>query len=166
MHIDIRNDQRRHLFRAEVDLRQRPSVVKDRGGQEVYLQWDQAVDDEGYLRRCPICACRDLFVRKDFPQVTAFASVVLAAVVSLVLVGFRRILASVIVLITLICVDGAIFFFAPRCLVCYQCRSTFRRLPIRHRHPRWDPATEERHRPRGQATTSTGDTKDQAPTVK
>ena len=131
-----------------MELDQRPAKVSPpRGnGPEVYLNWEQAVDDEGYLRCCPACGCKDLFARNFFPRVTAFIIVMLAAVMCLILLGFRQIFAAVLLLGTLCLVDALIYFFSSKCLVCYRCRSEFRKLPIRKKHPAWNPVIGEKYR--------------------
>lgn len=150
--MDIRNLDRQRLFVAEVDLKNPPPVVRSpadsaRGGPtEVYLTWDRAVDDEGHLRGCPICGCRELFVRKDFPQVTGFVVVALAVVVSIALYGAGQVWASLAVLAAMVLLDFVIFFFTGRTLVCYRCRSEFRDLPIRRDHPGWDLSIGEKYR--------------------
>jgi hypothetical protein len=146
--ILIRNLQRERLFTAHVDNKDPASVVRppDGEGPEVYLNWDGARDDHGHLRHCPVCGCRELFKRKDFPQITGFVIVVLAAVIAMVLFGMRRVLAGIIVLGTVALVDLLIFFFTGRCLVCYRCRSEFRDVPISRDQRGWDLATGEKYR--------------------
>lgn len=159
MRIDIRNLKREPLFTVEVDDKDPPSAVKPsasalaepRGAlpplpSEVYLEWDSTIDDLGHLRRCPVCGCRELFVRKDFPQVTGFAIIVLAGILSMVLVGFRQVVWAVGILIAVAIIDAAIYLFTGRCLVCYRCRSEFRKLPIRKDHPTWELAVGEKYR--------------------
>lgn len=152
MRIDIRNLDRQRQFAAEVDLKNPPPVVRapaegERTGPgEVYLTWDRAVDDEGHLRGCPVCGCRELFARKDFPQVTGFVVVVLAVVVSVALFGAGQVWASLGVLAAMVVLDAAIFIFTGRTLVCYRCRSEFRNLPIRRDHPQWDLSIGEKYR--------------------
>ena len=150
--IDLRDKDRRRLFRVAVGGKDRPTVVRppDEPGREVYLDWDQAFDDEGYLRRCPACGCRELFVRKDFPQVTGFVIVLVAAAAAMALFGMEQVIAAVSVLAAVVLIDAVIFFFTGKCLVCYRCRSEFRDLPIRPRHPGWELAVGEKYRPNRQ----------------
>lgn len=149
MKIDLHNRQREKLFRVEVDDRDPPPMVRSPDGhREVYLEWDQAIDDHRHLRRCPACGCRELFVRKDFPQVTGFAIVVLAAVLAMWLsLGAEQVIAGLAVLGAVALLDALIYFFAGRVLVCYRCRSEFRDTPIRKDHPGWELATGEKYRP-------------------
>lgn len=146
MRIDLKNSERQRLFAVELDTR-RPSVVRSpEGTTEIYLNWDQAIDDQGYLRRCPVCGCRELFVRKDFPQVTGMAIIVLAAVMTMVLFGFDQVIAGLVVLGAVALIDAVIYLFTNRCLVCYRCRSEFRKLPIRREHRGWNLSIGEKYR--------------------
>lgn len=146
--IDVRNLQRQPLFRVEVDPRQLPSVVRPTGqtSPEVFLHWDQALDDQGHLRRCPVCGCREMFARKDFPQVTGFVIVVLAGLAAMVLFGYRQVPWAVGILAAVAGIDATVYLFTGRCLVCYRCRSEFRRLPIGRDQPAWDLAIGEKYR--------------------
>lgn len=151
MKIDLRNRNREPLYTVKLDPKDPPSVVRDPKGQgpEVFLEWDQSIDDQGTLRRCPCCGCRDLFVRKDFAQVTALALVVLAAIFSLGLyglVGSRFLLPAGVLLGIVIVIDVLIYLYSPRCVVCYQCHSEFRDMPIGVHLHAWEPTTGERYR--------------------
>lgn len=146
--IGVRNLNRKYQFSVKVDPAQPPSVVKAPNGKgaPVFLHWDQAIDDEQYLRRCPVCRCRELFSRKSFPQVTGFWIVVLAAAVASVLFGFREVVWAFVVFGAVVLIDAVIYLFARRCLVCYRCRSEFRDVAIRQGHPSWDLAVGEKYR--------------------
>ncbi len=145
--IELRNQQRRRLFSVEIDLKNPSPVVRppDGNGPEVYLDWDRTLDDKGQLRQCPVCGCRELFVRKDFPQVTGFVIVVLAVVVSVFMFGLGHRLWALALLGLVALADAVIYLFTGRCLVCYRCRSEFRDLPIPRGHPRWDLAIGEKY---------------------
>lgn len=153
MHIDIRNLDRQRLFSVEVDLNDPPAVVRPNGDersstptQEVFMNWDRAVDDEGHLRRCPVCGCRDLFVRKDFPQITGLTIVALATIVSMALFGAGAVIAAWGVLAAMVVLDAVIYAFTGKTLVCYRCRSEFRRLPIAREIKAWDLSVGEKYR--------------------
>jgi hypothetical protein len=151
--ILIRDRQRRRLFEVAIDPEHPPTVVRDPRGEgarddagEVCLNWDQARDDQGRLRRCPVCGCRELYVRKDFHQVTGLAIVLLAAVVAMVLFGMRQVFTAALVLAGVVLLDVIIYFFSGRCLVCYRCRSEFRDTPIDRHHQPWDLSIGEKYR--------------------
>ena len=148
MRINLRNVQRARLFGVEVDPCQPPTVVRPSGrdGPVVHLDWDRAIDDDQHLRRCPACGCADLFACKQVPQLTSFALIVLAAVISMVLFGLRLVRWALLVLAVVLAIDLAIYVFGARMLVCYRCHSEYRRTPIRRDHPSWQTAVAERYR--------------------
>lgn len=116
------------------------------GGGEVFLDWEQAFDDEGYLRHCPVCGCRDLYAARAVPRVTAFVLVVAAALVAAILFGTGNWLAAMAVLILVAGMDLAILLFGKRYLTCYRCGSEVREVSVRRRHPGWTPAVAEKYR--------------------
>lgn len=156
MKINLRNLKRERLFRAELENDKPASIVRDPEDpkREIYLNWDSAFDDNGTLRRCPVCGCRELFVRKDFPQVTGFVIVIVAALVSMFMMGLDQIIPAMAVLGIVVVIDLAVFFFTGKCLVCYRCRSEFRDTPIGDDHPKWDLPTGEKYGPVGQGETA------------
>ena len=99
------------------------------------------------LEACPACGCRDLFVRKDFPQKLGIAIVASAGLMFLILaarpatffIGVWVLLASVIV-------DAVLFFFVPRVTVCYRCRAEFRGRPLNPDHGPFELAVAEKYR--------------------
>ncbi|MDX1682799.1 MAG: hypothetical protein R3336_06745 [Phycisphaeraceae bacterium] len=149
MRISIHNEQRKPRFDVEVDLDDPPTRVTNpdpQSDESAVLNWDRAIDDEGHLRHCPVCGCQEMFVRKDFPQVTGFAIVLLAAVLYLALIGFRYVTAAFLVLAIVVAIDVVIYLGTGRCLVCYRCRSEFRGAPIGRDQSGWDLATGEKYR--------------------
>lgn len=131
-------------------MSQPPRMVADTAasepGKEMYLQWDGALDDEGHLRQCPACGSKELFVRKVVPQVTAFVLIVMAAAISVAFFAADKVMASIIVLLVVIIVDVLIYFFSPKTLVCYRCRSQYSQLPIALTQKSWDATRGDRHR--------------------
>src|SRR3954454_23001226 len=87
------------------------------------------------LETCPHCGCRDLFIRKDFPQKLGLCIVVAAAVSFLVLAASRRhFYLGAIVLVVAAIVDAILYAIVPRITVCYRCRAEFRDRPINPVH--------------------------------
>jgi hypothetical protein len=104
------------------------------------------MSDPHPLESCPNCACRDLFVRKDFPQVLGLSVVIFAAVVFVVLAAWRHTFwlgASVLVIAAI--VDGILYAFVPKITVCYRCRAEFRGS-INPKHGGFELAVAEKYR--------------------
>jgi hypothetical protein len=101
------------------------------------------------LTACPNCGCKDLFIRKDFPQKLGLSIVVIAAVAFLILASSRQhFYLGVIVLLIAMLLDAVLYWFVPRITVCYKCRSEFRDRPINPAHEGFELATGEKYRQR------------------
>jgi len=99
------------------------------------------------LQECPKCGCRDLFIRKDFPQKLGLGIVVVAAVSFLVLSAKRETFFwGVVVLIVAAVIDAILYAFVPRLTVCYRCRTEFREHSINPEHGGFDLAVGEKYR--------------------
>ena len=101
------------------------------------------------LEACPACGCRDLFVRKDFPQKLGFAIVVVAGVAFLALAASRqRFYLGVLVLLAAVVVDLVLYAIVPKITVCYRCRMAFRDVPLNPEHGGYELAVGEKYRQR------------------
>jgi hypothetical protein len=104
-------------------------------------------ETSGYFEACPKCGCRDLFVRKDFPQKMGLAIVVVAAGAFLVLAAWRTTFwIGALVLVGAVVVDLALYLFVPKITVCYRCREDFRGVPVNPEHGGYDLAVGEKYR--------------------
>ena len=100
-----------------------------------------------YLTACRACGCRDLFVRKDFPQKLGLAIVAAAGGAFLVLAARATTLyIGVWVLVGAALLDGVLYLFVPRLTVCYRCRAEFRHVPPNPRHGPFELAVAEKYR--------------------
>ncbi len=165
MRIDLRDRERRRLFRVVLAPGERPARVSAGGntagageggrgakpapGLEVGLQWEQAFDAAGHLVRCPACGCRELFVRKDFPQALGLGIVAAGAVGATALFAMERPGWMLAVLVGVPAADAAMSAFAGRLLVCHRCRSEFRGVPIDPQAAGFELATAEKYRSAG-----------------
>ena len=99
------------------------------------------------VESCPNCGCRELFIRKDFPQKTGLLVVVVAAVAFLVLAANRgTFYLGVWVLLAAAAVDAALYLLVPRVTVCYRCRAEIRGVPLNPRHGPFELAVAEKYR--------------------
>ncbi len=100
-----------------------------------------------FLNTCPQCGCRDLFVRKDFPQKIGLAIVVMAGVSFLFLAAWpRTFYLAVMVLLASVAVDAVIYLFVGKATVCYRCRAEFRDVPLNPDHEGFELAVAEKYR--------------------
>jgi cell division protein FtsW (lipid II flippase) len=99
------------------------------------------------LHACPSCRCRDLFVRKDFPQKLGMA-VVLAAVLAFIVLAVSRTTfwIGALVLVAAAAVDALLYLFVPKVTVCYRCRAEFRDVPLNPDHDGFELAVAEKYR--------------------
>jgi hypothetical protein len=103
--------------------------------------------DDQPLTTCPTCGCRDLFVRKDFPQKTGLVVVVIAGVAFLALAARRgTFYLGVWVLVAAAAVDALLYAFVPKVTTCYRCRSDFRGVPLNPDHGAFELAVAEKYR--------------------
>ncbi len=104
----------------------------------------------GGLSVCPECGCRDLFIRKDFPQKAGLAVVALAGTAFLVLSARpRTFYIGVWVLVAATLVDALLYFVVRKITVCYRCRAEFREAPINPEHRGFELAVAEKYRGAG-----------------
>ena len=106
-----------------------------------------AGDSEKFLTQCPGCGCRDLFIRKDFPQKLGLAIVVVAAIAFLALAAKRETFyLGVWVLVIAAAIDAILYAIVPKVTVCYRCRAEFRDRPINPEHEGFELAVGEKYR--------------------
>lgn len=152
MRIDLLDYEGRHQAKLNVDPRNPPSAVSVPGPRQVlyerFLDWDQALDDRGRLRKCPACGCTELYVRRMFPPLTGFIVVLVIGLLCFALYGLEVVptgpllaMGGVIVLANIV-----FAFFSPRYLVCYGCSSRYQDVSISRDHREWDAAVAARHR--------------------
>ena len=99
------------------------------------------------LKLCPKCGCRDLFIRKDFPQKTGLLVIVVAGLAFLVFAARRgTFYLGVWVLVSAAAVDALLYVFVPKLTVCYRCRAEFRGVPLNPDHGPFELAVAEKYR--------------------
>jgi hypothetical protein len=149
MQIDLHDADRQRVCTVQVDPASPPGVVHGKSGEEevreYFLDWDRAFDDEGHLRKCPVCGCTDLFRRRRMTPVTGFIAVLVVTAIALVLWGIGRppIIAVAAVLGFVVLGNLAIYLLAPHQLVCYRCHSVFSGLPVNEKYPEWSDTAAE-----------------------
>ncbi|HVT89884.1 MAG TPA: hypothetical protein VHD56_13605 [Tepidisphaeraceae bacterium] len=101
---------------------------------------------DGLLETCPKCGCRDLFIRKNFPQRIGLAIVALAGSIFIVLAAWRQTFwIGAMVLLGAAIIDAVLYAFVPKITVCYRCRAEFHG-PINPVHHGFELAVGEKYR--------------------
>ncbi len=147
MRMEPRDETGRRLTRVEVDEKLRPARVRlcdADGGHDVFLQWDGALDDASSLRRCVLCNCSELYVRKNFPQVTPFVVVLAFSGTVVALLGYAANRVVFGLLAALLVLDVLTLLLAQRQAVCYGCGTVYSRVRIPRYLRVWDRSVAER----------------------
>lgn len=110
--------------------------------QEVFLNWDQAMDDAGCLRHCIVCGGR-LYRTRTLPQVTPVVVVLAAAGVLIAAFGLAANPWVYGALVAVLLLDVGVLVFSRTRLVCYGCGSSYDRLRVARYHRSWDPRAAE-----------------------
>src|SRR5437763_16915670 len=101
-------------------------------------------DEPARLSQCPACGCRDLFIRKDFPQKLGLSIVIVAALAFLILAASRsNFYLAAAILIVAVLIDAVLYTIVPKITVCYRCRAEFREAPINPEHRGFELAVAE-----------------------
>ena len=99
------------------------------------------------LTECSKCGCRDLFIRKDFPQKLGLSIVVVAGTTFLALSASRTYFwLGAVVLLAAAVIDALLYAFVPKITVCYRCRAEFRDVPLNPEHQGFELAVAEKYR--------------------
>jgi len=101
------------------------------------------------LSECRKCGCRDLFVRKDFPQKVGLGIVIGAGAAFLILAAKpSTFYIGAWVLVGAVVLDAVLFFMVKKVTVCYRCRAEFRDVRVNSEHHGFDLAVGEKYRDR------------------
>lgn len=108
------------------------------------LDVTETVRTHNRVDRCAVCGCRELFIRKDFPQGIGLAVVLVAGIASVIL--FRsNLLAAYAVLTGAVLVDLCLYLAVGKVTTCYACRAEYRRGRLNPDHEGFDLATSEKY---------------------
>lgn len=152
MKIDLRQPGNPHVRCLTVDPDNPPALVRapDAEGveHELYLDWDRTLDDEGYLRHCPVCGCAELFRMRGVPLLNGFVVVLVFGLLELALYGLAGAPLGLVLgaLAAVTVANVLIYFFSPSRLGCYGCGSEYRAVPIASRHAPWDSSQARKYR--------------------
>lgn len=78
------------------------------------------------LRRCLVCPCEELFVRKDFPQRLGATIVLVGFALSFLAMIYYRLYLAWGILFATAGVDLLLYLLMPNALACYRCQARYR----------------------------------------
>lgn len=81
---------------------------------------------QGNLQACLVCGCRELFIRKDFPQRLGIAIVVCGLLCSSVALAFHLRFLSYAILFATALIDLVLYYTVKNMLQCYRCEALYR----------------------------------------
>ena len=105
---------------------------------------DSSIRAEQRLGQCPLCGCREFFIRKDFPQRLGLVIVVVSAAISVATLS-SNLAVSWGVLAAAVLIDLALYLVVGKVTVCYACRAEFRGAAINPEHHGFDLARSEKY---------------------
>ena len=112
--------------------------------QDLFPRWEGAIDDSGSLRRCVVCGCGHLYVRRNLPQVTPLVAVLAFAFAVVVILGYAASGWVTVALILLLVTDVLILVVSRRQLACYRCGAIIEGMRIARFHRLWDRAVADK----------------------
>ena len=113
--------------RREYTLRDTATLVRDRT-----------------LRKCALCGSEEMFIRKNFPQITGLLIVLVAGLISFLYLRTNTVLAYG-VLGTAVLADGIIYYLIGVVTVCYRCQTEYWGVSRHKDHDWFDLAASEKY---------------------
>ena len=113
--------------RREYTLRDTATLVRDRR-----------------LRKCALCGSEEMFIRKNFPQITGLLIVLVAGLISFLYLRTNTVLAYG-VLGTAVLADGIIYYLIGVVTVCYRCQTEYWGVSRHKDHDWFDLAASEKY---------------------
>lgn len=86
------------------------------------------ISAEGKLNACVVCGCRELFVRKDFPQKVGVGIVACGFIASTIALAYHQRFVAYAILFATALIDLVLYFIVKNMLQCYRCQALYRGL--------------------------------------
>ena len=96
------------------------------------------------LSHCVVCGCKEMFVRKDFPQRLGLFIVAAAGLVSFATLESHPSIAYGVLLLAVL-IDVVLYALTGRVTSCYACRAEYRGAGLNPAHQGFDLATSEKY---------------------
>ena len=96
------------------------------------------------LRKCALCGGEEMFIRKNFPQVTGLLIVLVAGLISFLYLRTNTALAYGVLAAAMLA-DAIIYYLVGVVTVCYRCRTEYWGAARNQNHDWFDLATSEKY---------------------
>lgn len=100
---------------------------------------------EGFVNRCRICGCEDLWRQKDFPPALGLLFVGLGGLLSTIAWANHYPITALAILMGFAFIDLLLYTFMSDMLVCYRCRARHRRTAMQEDHAAFNLELNERY---------------------
>lgn len=100
---------------------------------------------DGEVRRCLLCPCPELFVRKDFPRSIGMTIIAIGIIASTITWAMYRPITTFAILGATALLDLVVYGLVGEVLECYRCRSEYRGVKMAQ-HTAFEMTTYEAHR--------------------
>ncbi len=112
--------------------------------QEHEMTITESLRNQQVVDQCVVCGCREMFIRKDFPQRIGFLIVVVFGLAALY---FFRTSVGIAwgVLGSALLLDLLIYALIGRVTTCYACRAEYRKCKLNPAHDGFDLAVSEKY---------------------
>lgn len=116
-----------------------------RCGVEHRMHISDAMRTENRVDQCAVCAGKELFIRKDFPQGIGFLVVLVFGLAALYFFSQSALLTAWGILALALLIDLAIYCLIGKVTTCYACRAEYRQCKLNPQHEGFDLATSEKY---------------------
>ena len=100
----------------------------------------------GQVRRCVVCSCEEVFIRKNFPQRLGVTIVVLGLAASCIPWYYQQWLPTFAILFATAILDFVLYLFMGNLVECYRCHAQYRGIMGTDEHAGFDLEVHERYR--------------------
>ncbi len=96
------------------------------------------------LQKCALCGGEEMFIRKNFPQITGLLIVLVAGLVSVLYLRTNTALAYGVLAAAMLA-DAIIYYLVGTVTVCYRCRTEYWGVARNENHDWFDLAASEKY---------------------
>lgn len=121
-----------------------PTIRCPRCNREHSILVTNTMRSKNHADQCAVCGCREMFIRKDFPQRLGVAIVVVFGLIAVYCFTFSVLLAWA-VLAAAVVLDLVVYALIGKVTTCYACRAEYRKCSLNPEHEGFDLSTSEKY---------------------